>query len=506
VRPKHLLAAGIILGIAGDLLLRMAPWGAGAALWWLSLIAVTIWLSGRHVSRTTALAAVIAAIAATGLVWRESEPLTLLNVAMLLSAVALLSLPARRVDVFAATVGRATLGVIISTMKAIAGFPQLMFMDVQWREEADSPRRKAVVTWVRGVLLALPLLLIFGGLLVSADAQFAKLISNFFNFDLAEMAGHVFVTGIVAAICCGYLRSATVPSELPDISRPAVLTLPAPELNIALGLLDALFGLFILVQARYLFGGTETVMLSPGLTLSEYARRGFFELAAVAALVVPLLLLTGSLVNRSSPRASRTFTTVATLQVFLVLAIEASAFYRMQLYQREFGWTEARLYTTAFMLWLVFLLAWLAATVLRSRFDRFLGAAIVSALIAVVVLHAINPDDLIVRSNVARAREGRRPLDAAYVTQLSADAIPALLASFDSLAPDQRSSIATRWLRRTVDVRPDWRTWNVSRRRGRELVLLQREKLEPYRTRRGGPLPSGHSRPTRDGASNIPPR
>jgi hypothetical protein len=369
-------------------------------------------------------------------------------------------------------------------MKAVAGFPQLVFSDVQWSEAGDEPRRKTIGTWIRGLLLALPLLLIFGGLLVSADAQFAKLVSDIFEFDLAELAGHLFVAGIVAAICGGYLRSVTVPSELPDVRVPA-FTLPAAELNIALGLLDALFAVFIAVQARYLFGGADTVMRSPDMTLSAYARRGFFELAAVAALVVPLLLLTGSLVNRSSARASRTFTVVATLQVLLVLAIEASAFYRMQLYQREFGWTEARLYTTAFMFWLVFLLAWLAATVLRSRFDRFLGGAIVSALVAVVVLHAINPDDLIVRSNVARAREGARPLDAAYATQLSADAVPALLASFDTLAPRQRSSVATRWLHDTVDVRPDWRTWNVSRSRARRLVTAERGRLEPYRARRG---------------------
>ncbi|HEX2120234.1 MAG TPA: DUF4173 domain-containing protein, partial [Thermoanaerobaculia bacterium] len=260
---------------------------------------------------------------------------------------------------------------------------------MRWRpEEGETPRRTAVGTsagtWLRGTLLALPLLFVFGALLVSADAQFSKLISSIFSFDLGELAAHLFVTGIIAAICCGHLRSASVHSELPDLSRAAAaVALPAPELNIALGLLDALFAVFIAVQARYLFGGTDAVMLAPGMTLSEYARRGFFELAAVAALVVPLLLLTGSLVDRSSPRHARAFTAIATVQVLLVLAIEASAFYRMRLYQREFGWTESRLYTTALMCWLVFLLAWLAATVLRSRFDRFLGGAIVSALAAV---------------------------------------------------------------------------------------------------------------------------
>ncbi len=484
MNAKRLLTAGILLGIAGDLLLRMVPWGAGAALWWLSLLAVTLWLSSGRVTRAAMLPLAIAAVAVTGLVWRASETLTLLNVVMLLSAITLLSLPARGVNVFAATIARTALGVIMSGLKAVAGFPQLIFGDLPRRTELEElPRRKTLGTWIRGVLLALPLLLMFGALLVSADAQFSKLISTLFVFDLEELTGHLLVTGIIAAICAGYLRSASVHSELPDVSRFATLALPAPELNIALGLLDTLFALFIAVQARYLFGGTETVMLASDMTLSEYARRGFFELAAVAALVVPLLLLTGSLVDRSSPRAARTFTAIATVQVLLVLAIEASAFYRMALYQREFGWTEARLYTTAFMCWLVFLLAWLAATVLRSRFDRFLGGAIVSALVAVVVLQAINPDDLIVRSNVARAREGQRPLDAPYVTQLSEDAIPALLASFDTLAADQRSAVATRWLRGTVGLRPDWRTWNVSRSRARALVLSQRQKLEPYRAK-----------------------
>ena len=57
------------------------------------------------------------------------------------------------------------------------------------------------------------------------------------------------------------------------------------ELGIVLGLLDVLFLAFVLVQFRYLFGGAELVQVSATLTYAEYARRGFFELVAVAALL-----------------------------------------------------------------------------------------------------------------------------------------------------------------------------------------------------------------------------
>ena len=70
-----------------------------------------------------------------------------------------------------------------------------------------------------------------------------------------------------------------------------------------LGLLDALFLAFVAVQARYFFGGTQRLALLE-LTYAEYARRGFFELLAVAGLVVPLLLArsTGCFGPKARPR------------------------------------------------------------------------------------------------------------------------------------------------------------------------------------------------------------
>src|SRR5207249_3166352 len=150
------------------------------------------------------------------------------------------------------------------------------------------------------------------------------------------------------------------------------------EVGVVLGLLDLLFLSFVLVQSRYFFGGAATVAASPELTYSEYARRGFFELVAVSALVIPLLLAAHWLVDRRSPGNEVRFRWLAAGLVTMLFLIMASALLRMRLYQEIYGQTELRLYTTAFMLWLVVVLAWFALTVLRGQRDRFAFGAVVS--------------------------------------------------------------------------------------------------------------------------------
>ena len=71
----------------------------------------------------------------------------------------------------------------------------------------------------------------------------------------------------------------------------------ATELAVALGAVNLLFLAFVLVQLRFLFGGSGLVEQRVGLTYAEYARHGFFELVVVAVLVLPLLLGVDAVAN-----------------------------------------------------------------------------------------------------------------------------------------------------------------------------------------------------------------
>ncbi len=257
----------------------------------------------------------------------------------------------------------------------------------------------------------------------------------------------------------------------PILRRPEGLFLGSVEVFVVLYLLDALFLVFVAIQARYLFGGAERVATVAGLTYAEYARGGFFELVAVTALILPVLLAVHWLFRPENRFHRWTFKALCTTMVALLFVIGASALQRMHLYYLEFGLTVPRLLATTFMMWLAGVFLWFVLTVLRDRRDRFAFGALVSALAAVLLLNAVSPDALVARVNVERMREGER-FDEYYLTHLSADAAPVLIGSLPDMDGKDRRFVqrelqrSDRW--RTEDA--DWRDWNLSRFRAHYLV------------------------------------
>ncbi|HUP62650.1 MAG TPA: DUF4173 domain-containing protein [Thermoanaerobaculia bacterium] len=460
-----LAASALLLGIAGDLLLRWIPWGVNVPLWIALLVAATY--AGAGFSRSARLKpgaaffpAVCTLVAAAGLAWRDSPVLRGLDVLLLLVLVPMLALEARGVRLAAAGVSEIGFALATTGVQTVAGFPQLVFADVEWSRMPRGGTLRTGGVVARGVIIATPALLLFGSLLVSADAAFAKLLTDVFAFDVREALNHIVVTIALAAMCAGFLRSVTFSGEMIRVPRPGFLTLAAAETNIALGLVNVLFAAFVAVQFRYFFGDAVNV------THSEYARRGFFELVWVVALVLPMLLCAEWLIDKERPAALRTFRLLALTQIALVLVIAASAYHRMQLYRDEFGLTQLRLYTTAFMIALAVLLLWFAVTVLTGNRARFAIGVVATAMITIVALHAINPDALIVETNLSRAEAGRRAFDTVYASKLSDDAAPVILANRDAFAKDPAALKRFTDRKRTIG----WRTWNLSRARAIELL------------------------------------
>jgi len=242
-----------------------------------------------------------------------------------------------------------------------------------------------------------------------------------------------------------------------------------------LGLLDALFLGFVVVQLRYFFGGAELVQMTTGLTYAEYARRGFFELVAVAALVLPLLLAMHWLLKKDDSAGERIFRGLAAAQIAMLFVIMASAFERMRLYQSEYGLTEERLYPTAFMAWLAVVFVWFVMTVLRGRRKHFAFGALVAGYLLIGALQLLNPDALIARANIARALAGKS-FDARYAGHLSADAAPVLAKSLPALgpgvvSPSDRCALAARIIKRWSPAeKAGWRRWSLGRARAIEAV------------------------------------
>ena len=477
-----ILGAAIVLGCTGDLLLRAVPWGLNAALAVLLLVGTTALLVRRHAiptNATTRWLALATLIIGLAFMQRDAEALVQLDLLALLVTLGLAaaSLHGWRLTALLPLDVLKTL--IVGGGATIVGSLLVIGQDVRWEELREGTRFRRLQPVVLGVLVAAPLLLIFGGLFASADRVFGSALENAFAVDLERVVSHVALITFFTALAAGYWRWSLIARGPTGTTLVSSRSLGIVPVATALALLNLLFLVFVLVQIRYFFGGAALVEGTTGLTYAEYARQGFFQLVTASVLTLPVILGASHAVRHETPRNLGVFRTLAAVLLLLLAVIMIAAFERVRLYVDAYGLSETRLYATAFMILLIWVFGWLAWTTLRGRGERFAFGALLQGFAALVALHALNPDAFIVRANLSRVPEGRS-FDTQYALTLGADAVPGLLRALPDLDPEARCLVAAELLDRwSPDHAGDWRTWNAGRARAAALVSAQRPQLEP---------------------------
>lgn len=297
----------------------------------------------------------------------------------------------------------------------------------------DRPARAAPGRAViRGGLLAAPVILLLGLLLGSADPLFA----SFFRLPLGagDATAHALFLAMGALGAAALLRMASAaPFVMPGrLHRP----LGPVEATTVLAALVALFAAFTATQLVAVVRGAAYVTRTAGLSYADYARSGFFQLLAVAAITLAVLLAVRATAKRGSAADRRRFVVLAEVAVLLTLVIVAGAVRRLWLYEQAYGLTMLRLCSLLFALWIggVFLLLAAGLAGVGRRRAWLAPAALTLALIGLLLINAANPEAVVVRRNVERL--GAAPdFDAYYLVGLSDDAVPELVRSLPSLDP-----------------------------------------------------------------------
>jgi hypothetical protein len=482
-------ASGLTLGIIGDTLLRSHGAGGLNFFLFIALCALAAFLlqrrAGAVLSGEARLLMGAGVVFAATLAWRDAEMLKLAALAAAGAAFALTAFRAGSAWARRAGVGEYALAMASAGVHALFGAIATLFA-IDWGELRSQSHSNAVArrtfATARGVALALPLLAVFGGLLITADAVFEQMVTSALRVNLQTFASHIALTGFLTWLATGaltgFLRGTSTP--LPAEVNLRGGRIGIGELGVALGLVALLFAVFVAVQFRYLFGGAALVEIVPGLTYAEYARRGFFELLTVVLLSLPLLLAADWLLRRDSARAEPVFRVLAGVQILLLIAIAISALQRMRIYTAVYGLTEQRFYATAMLLLICLVLLWFAATVLRNRRQSFAIGTLASSFLVGATLIFVNPDAVIARTNIERAlsRTTTPTLDVVYATSLSADAVPVLIERLPQLEPAAQCGIAKRLLKRWPP-RPglSFRDWNWSVARAKQLIGRHEREL-----------------------------
>jgi len=293
---------------------------------------------------------------------------------------------------------------------------------------------------IRGIAIAAVPVTILVALLASADAVFASVFS-FASFSapatLGSALGHGFIAGLVAVATAGLMVVAHAEvSSVGDGEHRRWLG--AIESTVLLGSMVVVYGAFVVTQVVTALGGAEHVLETAGLTRAEYARSGFFQMLAAAALTLALLFIVQTYGANSERRAAirqRALSVACSVLTIVVVAVSIS---RLGLYADAFGLTMLRLYSTvsaAFVgvVFVLFIADLLTDATQTSRRHWFLPAMALVGWGLLMGLNAVSPEAYVADRNLERQTG---TFDYWYAANLSGDAVPTLFDGLSDQAPD----------------------------------------------------------------------
>ena len=451
--PKLFLLAGFILGWMVDFLFWGHTPGISIPIWILLALTALLVLAGieriRPNIRSYGLMALI--LISTAFTLLRLEPMTFfLNTVAALFGLVLLAATFTHGHWFYYRL----IDYIGPTLRVIFGGLQQVFHTLipaskgkTSSEPGKSGGLKLFFSILRGTLFAIPVLLILGSLLASADHVFAeqlKFMLDWFNIDhLLEYGFRFGYVLVFSLILMGVLFQALLSRQNQDRPDPArkLITpfLGWIETAMMLGSINLMFLLFVTIQFNYLFGGQSNIH-QQGFNYAEYAQRGFSELIVVAVLSFFIYLGLESISRRESKAQKRWFSGLSILLMGEVVVILASSFQRLALYEAAYGFTRLRMYTHVFILCLGAFLITMMILEAAGKKGRFALVFMLFCFTFTYALSLTNVDALITKLNLRHSTQIKHStltnrtdtLDYDYLRSLSNDAGPELIRGFQN--------------------------------------------------------------------------
>lgn len=487
--PYRLMAAGLGVGFLAAVLFYEQSIGVNAVFFVVLVVAVSaiLALSERIRPSTGWWILVPAALAlVTPFAIRDNAFLGTLNAFVLLLLFPLMAI------VFRSGLKTLSLAVFpwswVTTILATITNPVLVSADAY--QARSTTKLGPLIGVIRGLAIALPLLCIFIALFRSADLVFDGLVTDVLGDLNADLIfGYVFITAIIGWIFVGGTELAvrrklfTNDASLPDV--PAAKhafwqRLPFLEGAIVLVLLDLLFLAFVTVQLRYYFLGTEDLDRM-NINHANYAREGFFQLLVAAILTLGVVTAIDLLLKRSGKKQEIGYIVSSLILVASAGVMLASSFRRLSLYELEFGFTQDRVFSHAFTVWIGIVFVVFAIALVTGRRNIIAPSAIVLVVAFPIVMSIFNPDAFIAQQNMARWKAGQR-LDVSHLLRLSDDAMPELMIALDTLEGQQKDQLEqglSQRLWRYDNQTYTWQNWSLSRIEAYTLLNARRDQLPP---------------------------
>ena len=248
-----------------------------------------------------------------------------------------------------------------------------------------------------GVLCSVPVLVIVVPLLMLSDAAFTGLISkllgdSFFTFFKV-------IVGLVLSVFILSYCFTLKKRELPNCVGKNLGFIDSTIVTSFLSVISFCYLGYLFAQLAYFFSAFKGILPKDyEFTLSNYARRGFFEMCIIAVINFVLIYLVLTLAKKKNEKICVSGRLLCGFMGLFTLLIISTALSKMILYIGEYGMTKLRIYTSMFMLFLgiVFI-----ALILRTFFlkARVLKVAIVTAAAVIALMGIFNVNSVIASYN-----------------------------------------------------------------------------------------------------------
>jgi len=213
----EILQVAAVLGVLGDILLRQTPWGLNVFLFNLIFVTGTAMLLLRRnremLTRQTIALMGAQLFFAAMFMWRGADQLLVADAFAIIIILSVIFVPKMKIAASAAGVFHYVVGFLWSALNALFSSAILLVSDIEWKGMPQTGRSRHLVSALRGILIAVPIIFVFGALFVAADAVYQGMVERIISIKPETVFTHVLLTFVFAWLSAGYLRGILLGNE-----------------------------------------------------------------------------------------------------------------------------------------------------------------------------------------------------------------------------------------------------------------------------------------------------
>lgn len=290
----------------------------------------------------------------------------------------------------------------------------------------DGDKNKKLGKALIGCLISLPFLFVIIPLLISSDEAFSGMVGLFFG-NIVSTVFKIVAGAVISIFIISYGLSLKK-KVLPERKKSNFAGVEGITVGVFLSVISLCYLSYLFSQLAYFFSAFSGFLPENyEFSVSDYARRGFFEMSVIAALNFLIIFIVLILTKKRDGKLHAGIKALCTFIAVFTLLIISTALSKMVLYIKSLGMTELRVGTSGFMIALGIIFISLIVRIYISKV-RVIRTALISFAVVLTLFGCFNINSVIGEYNYNAYKNGwTETIDTRALYYLGPEGIPYLI-------------------------------------------------------------------------------